>query len=375
MQTTVINLTIVFFLSMFLAGFMIPKILLISFRKQLFDTHDERKIHQGTVPRLGGIAFTPVIYFTIVLVVAMNFVLGNGANIQHLQEDAIEMALECCALIMLYVVGIADDLIGVRYAPKFVVQILCGILLVTSGIYIDNFYGMFGIYELPTVVGYLLTILVIVFFTNAINLIDGVDGLASGLSIGSTLIYAICFIALGDYLYAGMAVATLGVLVPFYYYNVFGNAEKQKKIFMGDTGSLTLGFILSFLSIKLLYAMGSDIHPMHNPFVLAFAPMLVPCFDVLRVFFRRIRHHHSPFLPDRTHIHHKLMALGLSTRRTMVIVVTFAIVLTAINIYISRFIDVNIIFFVNVAGWVLSNMWMTKEIHRRKVVCDFNKED
>ena len=373
MEAWIINVVSVFLLCMFLAGFMIPKILLISFRKKLFDKHDERKIHQGTVPRLGGLAFSPVIFFSVVLVVAVNFVLGRGDLIAHLNENSVEMAFAYCSLIMLYVVGIADDLIGVRYIAKFYVQIMCGILLVLGGIWIDNLNGIFGIYELPTIVGYLLTILVIVFFTNAINLIDGVDGLASGLSIAASLVYAFSFIIVGYYLYAAMAFATLGVLIPFYYFNVFGNVDKGKKIFMGDTGSLTLGFILSFLSIKLLYILNHEVTESPNPFVLAFAPMLVPCFDVLRVFMRRIRKHESPFLPDRTHIHHKLMALGLSTRRTMVTVVGLSIVLTIVNIELSNYIDVNIIFFANVFAWILLNMWMSKVIKDRKVDCDFNK--
>ncbi len=373
MENWIINVAVVFLLCMFLAGFMIPKILLISFRKNLFDGHDERKIHKGAVPRLGGLAFSPVIFFSLILVVAVNFIIGRGDLIAHLNDSAIEMAFEYCSLILLYVVGIADDLIGVRYVAKFYVQIMAGILLVVGGIYIDNFHGMFGIYELPTWIGYILTVVVIVFFTNAINLIDGVDGLASGLGIAASIFYAFSFIYFGYYLYTAMAFATLGVLIPFYYYNVFGNVNDGKKIFMGDTGALTLGFILSFLSIKLLMITNVDMDRVPNSFVLAFAPMLLPCFDVLRVFFRRIRHHKSPFLPDRTHIHHKLMAMGLSTRRTMVAVVGFSIAITVVNIFLSIYINVNIIFFGNVIGWVLMNIWMTKTIHKRGVDCDFNK--
>lgn len=344
---------------------MIPKILLISFRKKLFDVHDERKIHKGAVPRLGGLAFSPVIFFSLVLVLAVNIIIGRGELIDHLHENIIEMAFEFCALMMLYVVGIADDLIGVRYSAKFFVQIMCGILLVIGGIYIDNFYGLFGIYELPTTVGYLLTIVVIVFFTNAINLIDGVDGLASGLGIAASFVYAFSFVVIGYYLYAAMALATLGVLLPFYYYNVFGNVDKGKKIFMGDTGSLTLGFILSFLSIKLLYILHAE-ENLPNPFVLAFAPMMIPCFDVLRVFCSRIHKHKSPFLPDRTHIHHKLMDIGLSTRRTMVTVLAASVLLTVVNIELSKYINVNIIFFANAIGWIVLNIWLTKLIHKKQ---------
>lgn len=368
-----INILSVFILSAFLAGIIIPKILLISFRKKLFDTPDERKIHHLPIPRLGGLAFTPVILFTIAFILGLNLILKENGDILHMNEIATELIFEFCALLLLYIIGMADDLIGVKYSAKFVVQILCGILLVTGGVYINNLHGLFGIYELPLWVGYMLSILVIVFFTNAINLIDGVDGLASGLSIATSIFYTITFIFLDSYLYAAIAAAVLGVLVPFYYYNVFGNAERGKKIFMGDTGSLTLGFSLSFLSIKLLSCANYEVINHPNPFILAFAPMLVPCLDVLRVFFRRIRHHKSPFLPDRTHIHHKLMALGLSTRKTMVTIVGIAILLSSINIYLSLFINITLLLIGNILLWIYINLLMTRQIKKCNINCDFNK--
>ena len=109
----------------------------------------------------------------------------------------------------------------------------------------------FGIYMLPSWVGIPLTVLIVVYITNAINLIDGIDGLASGLScIALTVLAAIC-ISNGSYFYALLALATLGILIPFWFYNVFGNAQRGHKLFMGDTGSLTIGYILSFLVIQL----------------------------------------------------------------------------------------------------------------------------
>ena len=362
-----INVLCVFLLSVVLSGIIIPKILLISFRKKLFDSVDERKIHKGAVPRLGGLAFNPVIFFSIVLVLGLNFVYGRAGLIAHLQENAVEMAFEFCGLLLLYVVGIADDLIGVRYSAKFLTQIIAGILLIVGGVWIDNLYGLLGIYELPNCLGYLLTILAIVFFTNAINLIDGVDGLASGLCIAASFVYAFSFIVVGYYVYAAMALATLGVLLPFFYYNVFGKIDRGRKIFMGDTGSLTLGFILSFLSLKLLTTIDASVVNYPNPFVLAFSPLMVPCFDVVRVFFRRIRNKKNPFLPDKTHIHHKLLAMGFSSKVTMMIVVGVSILLTIVNIELSRYININIIVFGNIIMWILLNMGMTRFVNKKKI--------
>lgn len=156
-----------------------------------------------------------------------------------------------CCLFILYLIGMMDDLIGVRYRSKFVVQILCGILLVISGLCFDNLYGLFGIYVIPYYIGVPFTVFVIVYILNAINLIDGIDGLASGLSIISFLAFSCMFIHLQWWMYAFISLAAFSVLLPFFYYNVYGKIYRGRKIFMGDTGSLTIGMLLAVMVIRL----------------------------------------------------------------------------------------------------------------------------
>lgn len=245
------NMILGFALCVCLAGIIIPQILLIAFRRKLFDVPDERKIHTSAVPRLGGIAFEPVIIFSMAFIMGMDYLTGHGEMMSAASGEVLPLAMAVCSLIMLYLVGIADDLVGVRYMAKFIVQILCGVFLIAGGIWLDNLHGVFGIYELSPYIGYPLTVLVVVFVINAINLIDGIDGLASGLSSVAMLIYGVSFFATRHYIYSFLAFSALGVLVPFFYYNVFGNADKHKKIFMGDTGSLTIGLLISILAIHL----------------------------------------------------------------------------------------------------------------------------
>jgi len=164
-----------FAISVLIAGILIPKIILIAFRRNLFDEIDERKIHRGVVPRLGGIAFFPAFLFSLTLVVALNLRLGSAPMIDAIGGAFVPIYFEICAIILLYLVGIADDLIGVRYMAKFVVQIVCAILLACSGMYIDNLYGILWLNELPDVLAWLFSILVTVYVVNAINLIDGID--------------------------------------------------------------------------------------------------------------------------------------------------------------------------------------------------------
>ena len=336
------NMAIAFLTSVFFAGIIIPQILLIAFRKKLFDVPDARKIHTSAVPRLGGIAFNLVTIFSVFFVFGINIMGSNGIFMEQISTDALQFCFGFCALMLIYIVGIADDLIGVRYKAKFVVQTLAALFIVVSGLYINNFHGLFGLHEVNPFFGGFITVIAIVFITNAINLIDGVDGLASGLCIVAFAYYGVMFFCLGMFVYSLIAFAVLGTVIQFYYYNVFGKAEKQKKIFMGDTGSLTLGIFLCFLSLKLNQV--PDSHSfVSNAFVMAFAPLIVPCFDVIRVYIHRLRKHRSPFLPDKNHIHHKIMRCGVSQRVTMVSIIVFAVFIALANFEFANVLDINVL--------------------------------
>ena len=341
-QPMAYNMAIAFLTSVFFAGIIIPQILLIAFRKKLFDVPDARKIHTSAVPRLGGIAFNLVTIFSVFFVFGINILGSNGIFMEQISTDALQFCFGFCALMLIYIVGIADDLIGVRYKAKFVVQTLAALFIVVSGLYINNFHGLFGLHEVNPFFGGFITVIAIVFITNAINLIDGVDGLASGLCIVAFAYYGVMFFCLGMFVYSLIAFAVLGTVIQFYYYNVFGKAEKQKKIFMGDTGSLTLGIFLCFLSLKLNQM--PDSHSfVSNAFVMAFAPLIVPCFDVIRVYIHRLRKHRSPFLPDKNHIHHKIMRCGVSQRVTMVSIIVFAVFIALANFELANVLDINVL--------------------------------
>ena len=341
----ILNYILVLVCAVIFSGIIIPKILLISFRKKLFDVPDARKIHHSSVPRLGGIAFKPVILFSVCLALGIDIITGNGAQLKEMFVAGLlpEILFLYCAVLTLYLVGIADDLIGVKYRAKFVVQIICAIMLICGGVWVNNLDGILGVHEIPKYIGYPLTVLLVVFISNAINLIDGIDGLASGLSSVAIFIYGSAFIVHHQYLHAMIAFATWGVLIPFFYYNVFGNAEKEKKIFMGDTGSLTIGILLSYLSIKLITSGSIPNGEAGKVMVTAFAPLIIPCFDVVRVFIHRLRKKQNPFMPDKSHIHHKLLAIGMQQRPAMISIVTISAIFSILNIYFSKYIDINIL--------------------------------
>ena len=360
------NDLLVFAISFLIAGIVIPKIILIAFRKNLFDDVNERKIHRGVVPRLGGIAFFPALLFSMALVIAANIRLDDGLMSFAVNGRLMPFLFEVCAIILLYLVGIADDLIGVKYRAKFVVQIFSATLIVCSGMYISDFYGMLWLNQLPLLLSWFFTVLVVVYVVNAINLIDGIDGLASGLSTIALAFYAVVFFIGGEFIYSMLAAATAGTLFPFFYYNVFGDAKRQKKIFMGDTGALTTGMVLVFCAVAVMCARPDFLTDHYNPAIVALSPLVIPCFDVFRVYFHRVRRRRNPFLPDKCHIHHKLLALGMNQRAALLTILAASLLFIGTNVLVSPCINPNLILLIDIFLWTVGNMALTKAIRRRE---------
>ena len=359
-----VYLLLTFLLGALVASFMLPRIILISFRKRLFDTIDNRKVHSGIVPRLGGVSFVPS------MVIAIAFVAGLEAILVRTDAPLIlgspRMALLLCGVLLLYMEGVADDLIGVGYKAKFAFQILCGVGVIASGIWLNDLGGLFGIHALPAWVGMPLSVLLIVFIINAINLIDGIDGLASGLS-GIALFFLGClFSYTGDMVGAVMAFAALGPLVPFFLYNVFGRADRHRKIFMGDCGSQTIGFVLAVLAISFCQHDEARAAGMPSSPVVAFSLLMVPCLDVIRVMIGRIRRGCNPFMPDKTHIHHKFLALGMSHRTTMVTIIMISAFFGLLNLSLAAHVNINWIFLLDIILWTLLQIWLTQMIKKKQ---------
>lgn len=350
-----------------LGRIIIPNILIISLRKRLFDVPDERKVHKRPIPRLGGVTFFPVILFSLCVFTAVRLMTGHGPAETSTTDLVCEFLFLTGGLTLLYIVGIADDLIGVRYRKKFLVQIISAAMFPLSGLYINNFYGLFGIYLIPAEVGIPLTMLLVVFITNAINLIDGIDGLASGLSMVALLVFGVLFVHFRMWSYAMLAFVTVGVIIPFFSYNVFGSADLGRKIFMGDTGSLTLGYILSFFVIKYcMYEPDMLLTMKTSPVLVSFSVLMVPCLDVIRVVLRRARNKRALFMPDKTHIHHKFLAMGFSPRRALITIQLMSACFCAFTIVAILYMNNTLVFVIDVVVWTLLNLWFDHVISKRK---------
>ncbi len=362
-----LNFLLAFVVSVLLTAYIIPKIIVISYKKKLFDIVDERKVHTGYVPRLGGVAFTPTIIITFCLIVGLNIVFGDVGRTSY-TVLAPSIVLYLCSLISLYLEGIADDLVGVDYKKKFALMFFVALMIVLSDTYIHDFRGVLGLHELPPVVGGLISMILIVFVINAINLIDGVDGLASGLSMLAFFFFFVLFYQVGDYLFAMLSLVSLGMLIPFWVFNVFGQIEKRHKIFMGDTGAQTVGLLLGVLAIRLSMADDSGVEWLGNSLGISMTLLLVPCFDVFRVFMWRIRHRRNPFLPDKEHIHHKLMAIGMSGRTTMVVVVAIEAFYIILNLTLLRVLNVNLVLLVDVVIYAFLHIMLSNIIRKKAMM-------
>lgn len=279
-----------------------------------------------------------------------------------------EMLFLVSGLTLLYIVGIADDLIGVRYRKKFIVQIISAAMFPISGLYINSFYGLFGIHEITPMLGIPFTMLLVVFITNAINLIDGIDGLASGLSMVALVVFGVIFVHFQSWIYALLAFISVGVIIPFFSYNVFGNADRGRKIFMGDTGSLTLGYILSFFVIRFCMDEPNALTQIQgSPVLIAFSVLMVPCLDVVRVVLRRARNRKPLFLPDKTHIHHKFLAMGFSPRRALITIQIMSACFCAFTMGSLNLMNNTVIFIIDIATWTLLNIWFDKIIAKKEI--------
>lgn len=272
----------------------IPPIIYLINRYQLHDVPNSRKLHRVPVPTMGGIAIIAGMVAALVLWFPFN--------------NDIRQVCFFFSIIALFAMGIMDDLKDLSAKYKFIVQLGLASLIALSGIRITSFDGLFGIYELSTSTQYTLTILAIVGITNAFNLIDGIDGLCGGLSFMSLVTLGIFMTLSGDAGTAVIAFALAGAILAFLYFNF-----NPAKIFMGDTGSLVIGFVVAVLCIRLLkFNIDSPtaVLPAAPMFVLGI--VLVPVFDTIRVFAKRIWKGGSPFEADKTHIHHLLTNQGFS---------------------------------------------------------------
>jgi UDP-N-acetylmuramyl pentapeptide phosphotransferase/UDP-N-acetylglucosamine-1-phosphate transferase len=310
------NYTIVYYIFIVLISFLItlfaiPSILHVARFRHLYDDLGHfRKTHDHGIPRLGGVAI--FVGFTIT---SLLFCMTD-------KSLPINYLLTGC--IILFAMGLKDDLAGVNSSTKFTIQlIVCFILVVLGNIRLSSLYGVFGIYDLSYFLSVGISILMILVIVNAFNLIDGIDSLAATTGIVANGTFAALFIYIHQYELAAVSLAMTGAIAGFLKFNI-----TPAKIFMGDTGSLLIGLISAVMALKFMETsrvVNGKLPEIYCVPALTFATLIGPIFDTTRVFIIRIANGASPFIADRNHIHHRMLKLGFNHVQT-----TF--ILTSINI-------------------------------------------
>ncbi len=276
-----------------------PKILKIAILKNIVDNPDARKLQRNPVPVMGGIA----VFFGIVIGLCSSQAMFNSAS---------TFMLISAMLIMLYV-GTIDDIINLSPGIRFLIEIIVIVwLMYASGCSINSFWGLWGVNAIPEWLSYALTIFAAVGIINAINLIDGVNGLSSGYCFMSSVLFAAYFYITGNQIMTTLALSAAGAIIPFFLHNVFGQSSKM---FIGDGGTLVIGTMMAMFVMNILDRQADCTELVSKgvgliPFSLAV--MSIPVFDTLRVMSTRILNKKSPFNPDKTHLHHMFIDLGFS---------------------------------------------------------------
>ncbi|MBW7676994.1 glycosyltransferase family 4 protein [Chryseobacterium chendengshani] len=323
-----------FLFSFFITYISIPTIIKISRRKNLMDEPGVRSSHLRKIPNLGGIA----IFYSI----------GICTSILAYELFDIYKFLFASLIILLYI-GVMDDIVVMRAYKKLVAQIVVSALIVIgSDIRIRNLFGIFAIYEINYLISIIITIVTFIILINAFNLIDGIDGLAGGYALICSALFGISYYRLGEYNYplVILSVVIIGTVLAFLYYNL--SNYRATKIFMGDTGSMLLGFLLAFTSICFIDIFIDKESPnipryhLKSAPVIAMAILILPIVDTLNVILVRLWNKKSPFLADKNHIHHKLLKLNLTHRRSSFYIIVYYLFIVSVA-YCLRHTNVNLL--------------------------------
>lgn len=350
-----ITYLLVFALSLFTVALSIKPLITVAIRKRLFDAPSEsRKIHKRIIPNLGGLAI-----FTGFLLAAALFVdISSFWNANYI----------LAAGVIIFIIGLKDDLIGVDPMKKFAAQFLAAFLVtILADIRIMNLGGLFGIHELayPFSVG--LSIFLFVGFINAYNLVDGIDGLAGFLGLMTAFVYAALFYYAGYPQWTYLCLALAGALVGFLIHNV-----SPARIFMGDCGSLLLGFMVAALTIQFINVAGKAVIEIGSVSVssapaLALSIAVLPVFDTIRVFTIRILNNQSPFKADRNHMHHRMLALGMNHMQATATLVSVSLVFIATAFFLQK-IGNNQLFATLILVIILLNTTLSIYLYSKKIL-------
>ena len=342
-------------LAVALAMYIIPRILMVSVKKELNLPPRLSDKSKRTVPRLGGVSLFPIMVISVgaAVVSCLMDMTGEQSLFDGESESSfVQYMFAIAGLTTMYLLGVMDDLIGVSFLSKIGIQFLASLLIPLSGLYINDLHGLLGIYELPAWLGILGTMVTIWFISNAIPMLDDIDGLASGLAmLAFSVLGILAFIASQPFLLM-ICAAMVGMLIPFFLRNVMGWRIGWRNIYLGDTGGLTIGYMLAFVVVALSRQGGNTLPD--GIIMVCFGTLLLPMFDVVRVAIMRTVNNRSVFDRDNNHIHHRLMMGGMSPGNvliTIILVTAFFVLLNVVGVWLEW--NLSLLLIGNVTCWMM----------------------
>lgn len=343
-------------LATLLSLYIIPRIIVVSVKKELMDegtiVRDGKR--RRNVPRLGGVSLFPIMIISVGLPLACTFFLNDqySTNAENMSVFVM-FVMMLTGLTAMYLVGVMDDLVGVSFKSKFTIEFLASMMIPLSGLRIDHLDGLLGLYELSPWISIPLTVAGVMYVTNTISMLDDIDGLASGMTMMAFGVMAVLCAIANQYLLLMMCVAMVGLLAPFFFRNVLGWRVGWRKLFFGDTGGLTIGYLLAFIVIAVSRMGGNELPK--GVGMACFGTLLIPMFDVMRVGITRLVNGRNVFKGgDHNHIHHRLMMAGLEPRQVLVAVLLITLAFIALNILgVWMGMDLSLLLVADVSTWLV----------------------
>ena len=340
-------------------------IIRIAKAKKLYDVPDERKTHASSIPTLGGLGI-----FAAIATVSLTMVNTCGMNGGGIASSLTSLPPIIAGMIVIFFIGMKDDLLNISAWKKLAAELIALLILVVIGdVRLDSMQGMFSIGRLSYSESVLLSVFAGIVIINSFNLIDGIDGLAAAVGMLVSVVFGSYFLSTYEWEYAVLSFIIVGALIPFFIYNAFG---KKNKIFMGDTGSLIIGFLMTVLVFR--FNEMHSISSLQPRFVAApafsFSVLIIPMFDTLRVFAIRIYRGGSPFKADRRHLHHILLDLGLTHLQATALLIGFNLAFIAFAYFFNFLGNSDLMYIMIPVAILLSStaIWLRRRKNTPKAV-------
>lgn len=349
-----------FLISVVLGAYIIPRMRLVfTTNNNLTEGNGMQKVARRTT-KIGGLAFFPLLLVAFCVALAMPRLIGDADLMLKVEESAMRILQVISGLAIMYVVGIKDDIHGTSTKNVFLGVLFASLMFPASGLWINNLHGLFWVNEIPRWIGMPLTVLVAMYLTVLVKLMDGVDGLGSGISSLSLMIF-IAFSLFGGFAIAGIiASAALGLAFPFWIMKV---GRKRDKTILGSTGSYILGYVIAYLAIG-LSRQGGGTMP-EGMIIICFSAIMIPAIDIMRVIRSRVNDSRDLLVADKNQINHKLVRTGMGRNSVVVALIVLSLFYVGVTcLLVNQNINLTYILILDLVLYVLTQYVLNYFIHK-----------